>query len=144
MEVVVNNTALLCDFITRGILTNFCEFDYVISSEVIERSPVINKLIMRPFIESGKFRIEAIGNLTYSDFHYYTSNYGVKRYAYYEFHSIEIAKKNNLRLVTDNSAMKQLAQAEDVKILTLNQVEDILIRKVKYEDVIKIKKPDNL
>ena len=144
MEVVVNDTELLRNFITRGILTDTCEFDYVVSSAIIDNSNLIEKFILKRFISSGKIRIEKFGNLTYSDLYHYTSTYGTDRYTYYEFHSIEIAKKYNLRLVTDNSAMKQLAQSENVKILTLTQVEDILIRKIKIEDLIKIKKPDKL
>lgn len=144
MEVVVNDTGLLRKFITSGILTDTCEFDYVVSSAIIDNSSSIEKIILKPFIRSGKIRIERFGDLTYSDLFYYTGTYGTDRYRYYEFHSIDIAKKYNLRLVTDNSAMRRLAQSENVKILTLTQVEDILIRNIKYEDVIKIKKPGNL
>lgn len=144
MEVVVNNIMLLSDFIIKGVLTKDCEFNYVVSSEAFDRSSGIHKIILKPFVIAGKVRIEMIGDLGFSDLYYYTSTYGLSRYVFYEFHSIEIAKKQNLRLVTNNSAMKQLAQLEDVKILTTKQIEDISIRKIKYEDVIKIKKPDNL
>ncbi len=144
MEVVVNSTVLICDFITKGVLTDSCQFNYVISSEVVNKSTNINKLLLRPFIKSGKVRVEEMGDLSFSDIYYYTSTYELNRYTYYEFHSIDIAKKQNLRLLTDNSAMKQLAQFENVKILTAQQIEDILIRKINYEEVIKINKSDNM
>lgn len=144
MEVVINNIGLLCEFVRRAVLTDSCELNFVINEAALEESSVVDQIILRPFIESGKVRVESMTGISYVEIYSYKTRYGLKRYSYYEFYSIEIAKKRGLRLVTDNSAMKQLAQLENVKILTTKQVEDISIRKIKYEDVIKIKKPDNL
>jgi len=144
MELAVNNIRLLSDFVRRGILTSSCEFNYVVSSGAVDSSSVMDKIILKSFMSTGKIRIEYIGDITYSDIYYYTRTYGLNRYVYYEFHSIDIAKKQSLRLVTDNSAMKQLAQAENVKILTVKQMEEIIVRNIKYEEVIKIKKSGNL
>ncbi|NMM50321.1 hypothetical protein [Marinigracilibium pacificum] len=137
IEIVVNDIDLLLKLRKGGFLSEDHNFKFIVHQNKWEKSDRIDQLYLDPYINKGIILIDECDRMNISEVFILSDKYSLLKYTISDFMSIQLCLNQGNRLLSENLAIRKIAQKENIEIISYEQITQVIIRKISYVKVLK-------